>query len=60
MKMWIDPPSGWRYGFPKVWDKSIPLDQFLANNHYPEQEIAFALNYIRMWPLGEKDEQVAK
>ena len=36
----IDPPSGWRYGFPKV----IPEDvtdtiQWLLDNGYPQHEI---------------------
>jgi hypothetical protein len=25
-KIWIDPPSGWKYGFPKVYDREVDGD----------------------------------
>ena len=36
----VDPPSGWLYGFPKVWDKvqHPDLTQWLIDNGYPEKE----------------------
>jgi len=48
--MWVDPPSGWRYGFPKLYKKNIPLEQWLIDNDYPKQDVEFALQYLRMWP----------
>ena len=55
----VDPPSGWAYGFPRVWDGEEPLDMFLYNHGYPQSEIAFALNYMRMWPVEDSREKVA-
>ena len=36
----VDPSSGWRYGFPKVWDKTThpDLTRWLIENGYPEKE----------------------
>lgn len=35
---WVDPPSGWRYGFPKLYDpeKDGPVTEWLIRNGYPE------------------------
>lgn len=35
----VDPPSGWRYGFPKVWNKKTHPDMtaWLIENGYPEK-----------------------
>lgn len=51
MKQWIDPPSGWRYGFPKVWDPELDTDisKWLIDSGLPESELEFALNYLRCW-----------
>lgn len=50
-KLVVDPPSGWRYGFPMVWDKEKQpeLREFLKEKGYPEDQIDFACQYIRMW-----------
>lgn len=50
MKYWVDPPSGWMYGFPKVWDEDIDeeLPDWLAANGYTD-----LLYYVRMWPYEE-------
>ena len=36
--VWIDPPSGWRYGFPKLYDREKYPDstQWLLDNGYPQ------------------------
>lgn len=48
--MFIDPPSGWRYGFPKPAPENIrnmPQEQlhkwFVANN-YPQHELDYWKN----------------
>jgi hypothetical protein len=49
----IDPPEGWRYGFPKA----IPQDQqhraleWLVEQGYPQQQIDALGDYfiVRMW-----------
>lgn len=55
----IDPPSGWKYGFPK----EIPVDvkdtrKWLIENGYPESEIEALGDYffVRGWYEGEDDE----
>ena len=50
-KFWFDPPSGWMYGFPKLWDfdKSPDLRQWFLDNGYPEKDVDFAMNYLRHW-----------
>lgn len=36
----IDPPSGWKYGFPKEIPEHIDdTRQWLINNGYPEKDI---------------------
>ena len=52
MKKIVDPPSGWKYGFPK----EMPLDeedliQWLIANGYPKQEIDQLGEhfYVRIW-----------
>jgi hypothetical protein len=47
-----DPPSGWRYGFPKPY-KPLPhetLNQTLLRDGYPQAEIDWgAANHVRFW-----------
>ena len=50
----VDPPSGWRYGFPKAIKTEVLNDkgkfvQFLMDNGYPEEDIDLALKYSRYW-----------
>jgi Protein of unknwon function (DUF3310) len=50
MKKIIDPPSGWRYGFPKVLpDYSVDLRSWLIENGYPEVDADFAVQHSRSW-----------
>lgn len=50
-KVMVDPPSGWMYGFPDLWDKDKheKLADFLKEKGYPEKNIEFASCYMRMW-----------
>lgn len=52
MPMYIDPPSGWLYGFPKVYDKQ-PTEKFeswLLKNGYPKSLIERGMhNHCRYW-----------
>ena len=37
---YIDPPSGWKYGFPKVLPESVEdVMKWLVENGYPQHEI---------------------
>jgi hypothetical protein len=52
-KLWIDPPSGWRYDFPKIWDSQEhpDLEKWLVSSGYPEHEVEFAMKYCRQWAV---------
>ena len=55
-KIMIDPPSGWRHGFPLPYDEAAdgPMRDFLLRFGYPEKDVDFALKYIRCWPVEEE------
>jgi len=50
-KFYVDPPSGWQYGFPAVYDatKDGSLEEFFRSKGYPEKDIKFALQHTRSW-----------
>jgi hypothetical protein len=41
MKIFIDPPSGWQYGFPKIYDSVLDGDvqEWMVREGYPQAEI---------------------
>ena len=47
MRYWVDPPSGWKYGFPKIWDtdNDPPMKEWLALNGYPDVDVP----WVRTW-----------
>lgn len=49
----IDPPSGWKYGFPKPvpkdHHKEEVLSAWLIEQGYPEKDIKLALEYSRFF-----------
>ena len=49
VKIWVDPPDGWRYGFPKCVESSTDLVQLLEDSGYPKDRIQFAINHCRFW-----------
>lgn len=55
-KMMIDPPSGWRYGFPRVYDEAQDgaMREFLLAAGYPERDVDFALEHMRSWAAEEQ------
>lgn len=55
-KVWVDPEQGWRYGFPKLWDKTqhATLVEFLEANGWPKDKQA-EFNYVRMWEANENE-----
>ena len=60
MKIFIDPPSGWQYGFPKIYDtaKDGDINQWMVKEGYPQEEIdrlgkSF---YFRSWEANEQDD----
>ena len=61
MKKWIDPPSGWKYGFPRVFDteKDGNMHEWLVANGYPQEEIEDLGKhlYVRQWLTDEEEEK---
>lgn len=52
----IDPPSGWRFGFPKpapenFFDKNFELGAWLIECGYPEKDVPLAIKYSRYWEI---------
>jgi hypothetical protein len=54
--MMVDPPSGWKYGFPRNYnaEKDGDLGEFLLHHGYPVDDLDFALRYIRF--IGTDEE----
>lgn len=48
-----DPPSGWKYGFPKEYNPSNPLEPIehtLRRDGYPEELLAKGMHkHVRFW-----------
>jgi hypothetical protein len=57
MKTFYDPPSGWRYGFPREY-KPLPsetLADTLRRDGYPEREDPeFAAKHTRFWEVRNR------
>jgi len=58
----IDPPGGWRYGFPKALPNPLPqpwsLTLWLISEGYPEIELASHgefFPYVREWEVDDDD-----
>jgi hypothetical protein len=55
----IDPPSGWRYGFPKIIPKEHQSRTlaWLVEQGYPQEEIDAYGNhfFVRYWNVGDED-----
>ncbi len=58
----IDPPSGWKYGFPKPIpeDRKKDVKAFLIEEGYPEEEIEKhgAYFFCRYWQEPDEESQV--
>ncbi len=51
-QMMCDPPSGWKYGFPKALPEDVKnVTAWLLQNGYPQEEIDKCGNhfYVRYW-----------
>ena len=56
-KIWVDPPEGWKYGFPAIYDPDTDgqLSEWIVRKGYPlltikEYGDAWA---VRCWPAEE-------
>ena len=53
MKRMVDPPEGWKYGFPKESpDYGVDLRAWLVKQGYPEKDVDFAVKHTRIWLEG--------
>lgn len=50
----VDPPSGWRWGFPKEFrpNPGETLKSWMIRCGYPHTEVDFAMNYLRVWEVS--------
>ena len=56
-KIWIDPPEGWKYGFPAIYDPDADgqMSEWIVNKGYP---VSLIQEYgetwsVRCWPAEE-------
>jgi len=54
----VDPPEGWKYGFPRIHDwnpKEETREEWFLRNGYPQRLIDQGiLKYCRFWEAEEK------
>lgn len=50
---WVDPPEGWKYGFPAIWKpvECPDLRQWFLDKGYPEEHIELAMKWSRYWAV---------
>lgn len=54
----VDPPSGWRYGFPKEIPEDVKdIKSWFIENGYPEDKVDLALKYSRYWNEDSTDDK---
>lgn len=51
-RLYVDPPSGWRYGFPRVWDseKDPAIHEWLKECGYPDWKDPA---WVRYWEADD-------
>ena len=55
----VDPPSGWKYGFPKPIPRNcigndMEFRKYLTENGYPDSMLDMASKYSRYWEQEEE------
>ena len=50
-----DPPSGWKYGFPKPVPDDVHILEWLVREGYPQEEIGACGDhfYCRYWEVDD-------
>lgn len=56
-KWWVDTPSGWRFGFPKIWDSEMSpsITKWMHDEGWPEDNLE-DLQWLRMWEWKESED----
>ena len=56
-KIWVDPPEGWRYGFPAIYDPAIDgvMRDWIISKGYPAKLIQEYGDvwFVRCWSAEE-------
>lgn len=54
--VWVDPADGWKYGFPRIYNKEVdgPINEWLLKWGYPEHLLEFP---ARMWEAVRNEEE---
>jgi len=56
-KIWIDPPEGWKFGFPAIYDPNTDgqMSEWIVNKGYPIEVIKeYGESWsVRCWPAEE-------
>jgi hypothetical protein len=57
IKLWVDPPEGWKYGFPAIYDPNTDgqLSEWIVKRGYPISLIQEYGNVwsVRCWPVEQ-------
>lgn len=51
----VDPPSGWKYGFPLPLPSGKDYLELLREQGYPEKDLDLALKHSRYWEKGDEE-----
>jgi hypothetical protein len=58
-RLWVDPPEGWKHGFPAIYDPETDgqMSEWIVNKGYPVQTIKEYGEqwHIRCWPAEEPE-----
>ena len=56
-KLWVDPPEGWKFGFPAIFDPDTDgqMSEWIVNKGYPIEVIKeYGESWaVRCWPAEE-------
>ena len=60
-KIMIDPPEGWRYGFPKQLPDDVhDIRAWFIQEGYPDYMVELALEYSNCWEVENENTEVKK
>ena len=56
-RIWVDPPGGWKYGFPKIKLDDSDTLEWLVKHGYPKEEIDKLGKHFftRQWEATEEE-----
>ena len=54
--VWVDPPSGWQYGFPKLYNREVDGDisEWMVQQGYPEELMDIANLGTSTWDASDE------